>query len=170
VVAGASCGRWWGGAPDETDIPHATGSDGTPNGYFKVSFDGTDYSMRYKAARRPVDYQMQVQAPDAVVQGALAETPVLVNFFAGTDRAVVEMSVGDGEDWTPLEFSPQVDPLYARVTERESGQGASVATHIWEGRLPAGLPTGGHLIRIRARDMYGQEQSASRIVRVVEEG
>jgi len=170
VVAGASCGRWWGGAPDETDIPHATGSDGTPNGYFTVSFDGTEYSMRYKAARRPVDYQMQVQAPDAVLQGDLTNTPVLVNFFAGTDRAVVEMSVGDGEAWTAMEFSPQVDPLYARVTERESGQGASVATHMWEGRLPAGLGVGGHLVRIRARDIYGQEHSASRIVRVVEGG
>jgi hypothetical protein len=170
IVAGASCGRWWGGARDETDIPHATGSDGTPNGYFVVSFDGTEYSMRYKAARRPADYQMQVQTPDVVAVVDVPDTPVIVNFFAGNERSVVEMALGDSEAWSPLEFSPQVDPLYARVTERESGQGASVATHVWEGRLPAGLGAGGHLIRIRARDMYGQEHSASRIVRVVEGG
>jgi len=170
IVSGATCGRWWGGARDETDIPHATGSDGTPNGYFVVTFDGTEYSTRYKAARRPADYQMQVQAPDVVEQAQLAETPVLLNFFNGNDRAVVEMDVGDSGEWVPMEFAPQRDPLYARVTQRESGQGASVATHMWEGRLPADLPVGGHLIRIRTVDMYGQEFSASRIVRVVEEG
>jgi len=166
INAGATCGRWWGGARDETDIPHATSSDGTPNGYFVVTFDGDDYSTRFKAARRPADYQMQVQAPDEVEGSQLAETPVLVNFFNGNERAVVEMAVGDSGEWVPMVFSPQIDPLYARVTQRESGQRASVARHMWEGSLPSGLPVGGHLIRIRAVDMYGQEFSASRILRV----
>jgi hypothetical protein len=168
IVAGASCGRWWGGARDETDIPHATSSDGTPNGYFIVTFDGNAYSTRYKAARRPADYQMEIQAPSEVAQEDLAGTPVLVNFFAGTERSAVEMRVGDSGEWTPLAYAPQIDPLYARVTERESGQGASVATHIWEGRLPGDLPVGGHLIRVRAVDMYGQEFSDARILRVLE--
>jgi hypothetical protein len=44
-----------------------------------------------------------------------------------------------------------------------------VATHIWEGRLPAGLPVGGHLIRVRTTDMYGQEFSGARIIRVLKE-
>ena len=79
------------------------------------------------------------------------------------------MQVGDSEEWIPLELAPQRDPLYARVTERESGQGASVATHIWEGRLPPDLPIGGHLITVRALDMFGQESWGTRIVRVVEE-
>jgi hypothetical protein len=169
IVAGASCGRWWGGALDETDIPNASGSDGVPNGYFLMTFDGNQYSARYKAARRPADYQMEVQAPNEVTQAQLAETPLVVNFFAGNERAVVEARVGDSGEWVPMEFSPQVDPLYARVVERESGQGASVAYHIWEGRLPSDLPLGGHLIQVRATDMYGQEFLAERILRVVEE-
>jgi len=169
IVAGASCGRWWGGARDETDIPHATSSDGTPNGYFVVTFDGHEYSTRYKAARRPADYQMQIQAPDEVATSQLAETAVLVNLFNGNERSVVEMMVGDSGDWVPMEFSPQIDPLYARVTERESGQRASVATHMWEGRLPPDLPLGGHLIRVRTVDMFGQEFSGSRILRVSRE-
>lgn len=32
LVQGTSCGSWWGGALDELGIPHATMSDGTPNG------------------------------------------------------------------------------------------------------------------------------------------
>ena len=112
---------------------------------------------------------MQVQAPSAVARADLSETPVLVNFFGGNDRSELAMQVGDSGPWIPLEFAPQIDPLYARVTERESGQGASVAAHMWEGRLPADLPVGGHLITVRALDMFGQEFWGTRIVRVVEE-
>lgn len=168
INAGATCGRWWGGARDETDIPHATSADGTPNGYFLVTFDGTGYSTRFKAARRPPDYQMQIEAPDEVDAARVryAAVPVLVNFFNGNERSVVEMSVGGSAEWVPMRFAPQVDPLYARVTERESGQEASTAYHIWEGALPSDLTPGGHLIRVRATDMYGQVFTASRILRV----
>ena len=79
------------------------------------------------------------------------------------------MAVGESEEWVTMELTPQIDPLYARVTERESGQRASVSNHIWEGRLPSDLPVGGHLIRIRTVDMYGQEYTGSRILRVKEE-
>jgi hypothetical protein len=169
IVAGASCGRWWGGARDETDIPHATGSDGTPNGYFVVTFDGHDYSTRFKAARRPPDYQMQIQGPDEVAVADLEDTPVLVNVFNGNEKSIVEMAVGESGEWAAMEYAPQVDPLYERVTQRESGQDGSVATHIWEGRLPPGLPVGGHLIRVRTVDMYGQEFNGTRIIRVLPE-
>jgi hypothetical protein len=111
---------------------------------------------------------MEIQAPSEVAQAHLAETPVLVNFFAGTERAVVEVMVGDSGEWVPMEFSPQIDPLYARVAARESGQGGSVAYHIWEGRLPSELSIGGHLIQIRATDLYGQGFLGERILRVVE--
>jgi hypothetical protein len=113
---------------------------------------------------------MQIQAPDQVERPNLAETAVLVNIFNGNERSTVEMSFGDSGAWVPMELSPQVDPLYARVTERESGQGASVSSHMWEADLPADLPLGGHLIRIRTIDMYGAEYTGTRIVRVVEAG
>jgi hypothetical protein len=169
INAGAACGRWWGGARDETDIPHATSADGTPNGYFVVTFDGTDYSTRFKAARRPADYQLQIQAPDEVARRDLADTPVLVNVFNGSEGSSVEMAVGEAGDWIAMDFTPQRDPLYARVTERESGLRASVSFHMWEGRLPVALPPGGHLIRVRTTDIFGQEFTASRIIRVLED-
>jgi hypothetical protein len=168
VNAGAACGRWWGGARDETDIPHATSSDGTPNGYFIVAFDGEDYAVRFKAARRPADYQMQIIVADEVEKDSLTDTPVLVNVFNGSPESTVEMAVGDGGEWTAMAFAPQPDPLYARVTQRESGQGASISFHMWEARLPAGLEPGGHLIRVRVRDRFGQQYHASRILRVLD--
>ncbi|MFC1574695.1 calcineurin-like phosphoesterase C-terminal domain-containing protein [Gemmatimonadota bacterium] len=167
INAGATCGSWWEGARDETDIPHATSSDGSPNGYFIVSFDGNQHTARFKAARRPADHQMQIQAPDSVAQRDLADTPVLVNVFSASPGSTVEMRVGDSGEWVGMDFAPQPDPLFVRVAERESGRRASVSFHIWEGRLPAGLTPGGHLIRVRTTDRYGQEFVGSRIIRVV---
>ena len=169
INAGATCGRWWGGARDETDIPHATSSDGSPNGYFIVSFDGTEYSARFKAARRPADHQMQIQAPDSVARSDLVDTPVLVNVFAGSPNSTVEMTVGNSGEWVGMAYAPQPDPLYARVTQRESGQRASTSFHMWEGTLPGGLGLGGQLIQVRTRDRFGQEFIGSRIIRVVED-
>jgi hypothetical protein len=171
IVSGATCGAWWEGAQDETGIPHATGSDGTPNGYFVVTFDGHDYSTRFKAARRSADFQMQIYSPDEVSRSQIAETPVVVNYFSGNERAVVEMSVtattGEPGEWSPMVFSPQRDPFFTKLSEEAGGRRASVATHIWESPLPADLEPGGYLIRVRATDMYGQTHSGSRILRVV---
>jgi hypothetical protein len=168
INAGATCGAWWEGTPDETDIPHATSADGSPNGYFIVSFDGVEYSARFKAARRPADYQMQIQAPDSVARGKLVETPVLVNVFASSPDSRVEMRVGDAGEWVEMTFSPQPDPLYLRVAEREGGRRSPTSFHMWEGRFPGGLAPGAHLIRIRTTDRFGQEFAGARIVRIID--
>ena len=170
INAGATCGRWWSGNEDETGIPHTSSSDGTPNGYFIVTFDGHSYSTRYKAARRPADYQMQIEIPDEVSHSQLADTPVFVNVFNGSSRSTVEMSVDEDGEWIALEHAPQVDPLYNRIAREQSEQRGSRCEHMWEGRLPAGLEPGGHLIRVRTTDMHGQVFTGSRILRVVEDG
>jgi hypothetical protein len=168
INAGAACGRWWAGETDETDIPHATGSDGIPNGYFIVTFDGDGYSTRYKAARRPADYQMFIAVPDEVFRVELADTPILANIFNSSTRSRVEMSVGDSGEWIEMWHSPQPDPIYSRVAARQSEQQGNRSSQMWEGRLPVELPAGGHLIRVRTTDMHGQFYTGSRIIRVLE--
>jgi DNA repair exonuclease SbcCD nuclease subunit len=56
-------GSWWCGLHDELGIPHATMNDGAPNGYSVITFDGNTYSVRFKAARRPENYQMNIYMP-----------------------------------------------------------------------------------------------------------
>ena len=81
-VTGAVCGGWWTGP---------ICADGTPNGYAVATFEGHDYALRYKAARRPADYQMNIDAPDRVRAGSAAEREILVNVFAGSERSRVEL-------------------------------------------------------------------------------
>ncbi|RMF75390.1 MAG: metallophosphoesterase [Planctomycetota bacterium] len=173
-VVGTTSGSWWRGAPDEYGLPHTQMSDGTPNGWLLVRFDGDEYSWRYKAARRPWDFQMSVFAPDVVSPEHCAETQVFVNFFAGSDRARVEMRIGD-RPWRPLEKVAAPDPFYVATREREqkaATPGVRVSpeprdsTHLWRAKLGESLTPGAYAIEVRATDMFGQTYTARRVMRV----
>lgn len=118
LVSATVSGSWWSGVRDEVNLPAAMMSDGIPNGYSFIAFDGTDYSIRYKAARRPDSYQMNVYLPDAVPVAALAETEVVANIFSGSERSTVHFRV-DGGPWLPMEQTERMDPFYVKLKMRE---------------------------------------------------
>ncbi len=174
-ISGTVCGSWWSGAPDELGIPHATMSDGTPNGYSILTFDGTKYALEFRAARRPADYQMNICAPEEVAAGDAASTDVLVNVFAGSSRSKVEMRVGQNGPWVAMDQVRVQDPAYVTLKEQEKGPkpppgrtlpGASVSSHVWRGKLPPGLTPGTHAISVRTTDMFGKTYEARRVIRV----
>ena len=117
LVHGTACGGWWTGRPDELGIPHATMSDGTPNGYSIIEFDGTDYRVTYKAARRPTDYQMNIEAPEAVTAGETSGVEIVTNIFAGSERDEVHMRVGRDGKWKPM---TQFDGRAPRIIHMKS--------------------------------------------------
>lgn len=168
-------GSWWGGSPDERNIPHTIMADGAPNGYSIISFDGTDYKLDFKAAGRPKDYQMQIHAPESATAGRTADAEVAVNVFNGSQRSTVEMRVGRGGTWTALKQIPMIDPTLRQVYDREKLLGTEawtklpepkLSTHIWTGRLPADLKPGTHLIEVRTKDMHGRTYGGRRVIRV----
>lgn len=168
------CGSWWRGAPDERGIPHATMSDGVPNGYSIITFDGNKYKIEFRPASRPVDDQMSIFVPEVIERAKAAETEVIVNVFAGSIKSKTEMRIGSG-DWTPMtQFSGQ-DPFYLRLKEIEAGPnpppgmklpGASTTDHLWKANLPEMPPRGTHSIEIRTTDQFGHVYTDRRIVRV----
>lgn len=175
LVNGAACGAWWRGAPDEVGLPHATGADGAPNGYSVITFDDTKYSIRWKSARRPADYQMQIYAPDEVVSAETGKTKVLANVFIGSERSKVEMRLGDWP-WTPMTRVHQPDPGYLQAKQVEDKitkpipwrgvQAPGNSYHIWEALLPEKMPAGPRLIEIRSTDMFGNVDVGRRIIYV----
>ncbi len=177
-------GSWWCGLKDEVGIPHATMNDGAPNGYSIVTFDGNKYSVQFKAARRPANYQMNIYWPDEVSQAASDTLSLLVNVFAGSARSKVEFQINQQPTWIPLQLTPTRDPanqamhelspyLEAEVkgTKLDKVLGwtmdkPSISTHIWAGKLPTKLSVGTHRITIKTTDMYGQTYVAYRVFRV----
>ncbi len=174
--AATVCGSWWSGQPDERGIPHTTMRDGTPNGYSFLSVKGNKYSIQYKAARQPASYQMNIHAPDEIETGS--GTEVVVNVFAGSERSKVEMRLGENGAWIPLQKEWRQDPFFSSLKELEASIGNKKlpgrklpalidSPHVWSGQLPAATALGTHHIYVRTTDMFGQQYSDRRMVRVV---
>jgi hypothetical protein len=171
------CGSWWSGAPDERGIPHTTMSDGGPNGYSILSFDGTDYRLDYYAASRPASYQMEIDAPEVLPPVSSGEKWVHVNVFNGSERTVVEMRVAGGE-WRAMEHAREIDPKLQKAFEREAAileankkawrplSEPSPSTHLWKALLPVELPEGTHSIEVRATDHWGRVYEDRRLIRI----
>lgn len=184
LINATVCGSWWCGLTDETGIPHATMNDGAPNGYSIITFDGNNYSVKFKAARRPADYQMNIYLPDELTQNELDTTNVLVNIFAGSDHSKVEMRIGKNGEWIPMQQVDTIDPECLRMHQLSPFLDAeiaglalddvfgfkmdypSVSTHIWQGKLPNELLPGTHLVTVRTTDMFNQTWTGRRIFRV----
>lgn len=184
LINATVCGSWWCGLKDETGIPHATMNDGAPNGYSVITFDGTDYRVRFKAARRPENYQMNIYLPEEIKKNELDTTKVLVNIFAGSERSKVEMTIDNQNRWFPLKQVETIDPEILRMhrlnpvlQKQTDGQALedvfgysmdypSKTSHMWQAWLPAGISGGTHKVTVKTTDMYGQTWSASRIFRV----
>lgn len=112
-------GSWWQGTLDEVGIPHTTMRDGAPNGYGIFTFTGNKYSIRFKAARRPADYQMNIWAPWEVKTDETSNTDIIVNIFGGTERSKVDYRLGDDNEWIKMDYTPQKDPFFVDVRARD---------------------------------------------------
>ena len=171
---GTASGNWWLGPPDELGIPSAFMQDGTPNGYAVATFDGMAYSVRYKVARAPADYQMNIHAPDRVAADAAGEVTVLANVFGGGPASKTRMRVGGGE-WRPMRKVLRPDPHYRRQWEwikANTPQGADhwakplPCLHMWAGLLPTRLAAGTHVIEVESTDGFGRMHRGRRPIRV----
>lgn len=175
VINVTACGSWWSGTPDETGIPHTMMRDGAPNGYSIITFDGQDYSLEFKAARRPADYQMNIHAPEVVTASEAGETNVFVNVFAGSERSTVEMRLGPSGAWVPMQRIEEKDPFYVAVYEAEEKiperkwqklPEPTVSSHLWKAPLPTGPEPGTHLLYVRTTDMFGHTYTDLRTIRI----
>ncbi len=176
VVQATSCGSWWQGAPDELGIPHTTMRDGGPNGWSILSIDGNRYRIRFQAARRGPDAQMNIYLPDELTRDQLASSELVVNVFAGSERSTVEYRVGrESENWASMRREERADPAFEAMKRQEESQTpppgrklpkAEPSGHIWVARLPSDLPPGPHTVEVRTVDMFGQTYVDRKVVRV----
>lgn len=183
-ISGTACGSWWCGIKDELGIPHATMNDGSPNGYAIISFTGNEYNIRFKGARKPADYQMNIYLPDELAPEMLDTTKVLVNIFNGSEKSKVEMRVDRSGEWQVLKQLTARDPACMTMHElspyldmKKDGKALdevfgwkmdypSNSRHFWQGELSKSIKPGTHTVTVRTTDMFGNTYTAHRVFRV----
>lgn len=179
ISVGTVCGAWWRGAPDEYGIPHGMMRDGSPAGYSFLDFQGNDWKLSYKAARRPSDFQMHLYGPNEITKDELGNgMPFYANIFNALPDARVKMHVDMVEDPIPMTLTEGVaDPVYEAMHEREQAlenitwtetrRAHSNPRHLYKATLPADLETGAYTIRVRSEDSWHTFEG-QRIVRIIE--
>ena len=118
---------------------------------------------------------MSIFAPEAVAAERVAETEVLVNVFAGSERSSVEMRLGERGPWIAMERVEREAPYYLRMKQAEEGPmppaGRKLpkvvkSPHLWRAVLPANATKGTHLIHVRTTDMFGHTYTGRRVIRI----
>ncbi len=174
---GTTSGDWYSGKLDEKNVPISTMRDGTPKGYAFINFDGNEYSIDYKVAGKPANYQMEVFAPKVVAKGRRTKAGIYANFFMGTEGDEVLYRIDDGE-WKEMRYMEEYDPSYIEMVyewdsteELMPGRRSSNpirSEHLWRGSIPTKLETGEHDIEIKATDMFGKTHTTKSSYRLAE--
>jgi hypothetical protein len=181
-VLTAVSGSWWSGPYDHRGIAVADSRDGSPNGFHILSIDGQSYSTKFQAANEASSRQMRIvldsefhrdrkELYSEYRMGQLLGSPLpqerafatnlVVNFFDGGPRTLVEYRVGQRD---PIRMQrvtrpdPFVEEEFARnEATKKPWVKAEPSSHIWTARLPADLEPGTHRIAVRVVDEYGRE-------------
>ncbi len=164
-------GSWWSGARNDNQIPHATMTDGAPNGYSIMTFDSNGYRLDFKAAGLPASEQMRVHVAATVDTNETQNTDVWVNVFNGSEESTVKMSLDNDDEWIEFRKTLEPDPHFVDLWKRDEGVEPKLSKpkdcfHLWTQKLPAGILPGVHLIRIQTTDRHGRTYHAHRSIRV----
>ncbi|MFC5647967.1 calcineurin-like phosphoesterase C-terminal domain-containing protein [Paenibacillus solisilvae] len=171
-------GGSWRGPLDSRGIPAADTADGTPNGYYIFSFDGNEFTSRFKAASLPAEFQARISFDAPGTEGARlypskwqGEKPQIVaNVFDGGERHQVEVSF-DGGEYADMTHTLRTDPYmeaqwaqYAGTPEQPDRP--AVSSHIWTTEIPAGLAPGAHTVTVKVTDPFGHVNKTSRVFEI----
>ena len=174
LTAGAVSGHWWTGEKDWQGVPLALMRDGTPRGYFELTFNEEEgqisYRIRYKGVGLDRNHQMSIWLgePSTEINHTLSsQTPVFyVNFYGASPHSRLEFRLGDSP-WIEMQRTRMPDPHVERIrllqredlmpnaVSRKSPYRKQNSSHIFKGEIPFELPEGPAFLEIRAFDPYG---------------
>jgi hypothetical protein len=159
VICTAGCGGFFKGWKDERGIPNAICPDGVENGYNLLHINGNEYSLDYKAAGKPWDWQMRLLLTKDPNQ---PQTRLCANVFNGSFRSKVSCSL-NGLDWVTMEREIGPDPLISNIWENRTPEEDNILVwpeaqnpHLWYFTLPADLAPGIHRVVVRHEDYSGR--------------
>lgn len=128
VLAEVRGNGWTSGPEDERGVPAADMADGNPNGYYYLDVAGHNYSMRFKPASLPEDFQMRMTFRGGEGNVTLADgTPAWIPSGPSGSQGIDPAPAFDAEDWT----EPQ--PPLLEVNVFDGGEKHDVAVRFDRG-------------------------------------
>jgi hypothetical protein len=147
-------------------------TDGSPKGFYNLTF--TDYWTRHEfiPAGKPVDYQMRISSPGAYIHAdSLSKAGIYVNIFDSDGNCTVDYIIDDtlkGKMSITLEADPYVIANIERLKNKDDWYpGPSLCTHLWKAPLPENLQPGIHRIEVISVDFRGRVLKAKKIFEVI---
>jgi hypothetical protein len=166
---GATCGDWYSGVSDENGIPVSLMRDGTPKGYALLTVKNNQYTLDYKVAGKPADYNINLYCPKIIPKGKHS-LGIYANFFMGDENSVLEYRTDKGE-WKKMHKTEDYDPAYYHymqewdyIEDIRPGRRPSNpvrSTHLWRANVSSNLPVGKHEIEVRATARDGRSFATS---------
>lgn len=160
ITIGAACGGWWTGPTDERGLPVSTCVDGSPNGYYKFSFEGNKYNYEFIPADHRTDFQVRITlSSDSLKENALDDIYASINVFTATPKAKVKVFF-DGKEYKYAENYKGKD-LFIRQTydlryNYDNWRPKQEDTdHLWKIKLPVNMSVGCHSMKVEATDVNG---------------
>lgn len=160
MTIGAACGGWWTGPIDERGLPVSTCVDGSPNGYYRFTFDGNKYRYEFIPADHRPDFQIRITlSSDTLRKNELDKVYISANVFTATPKATVKVFIDDREPLLAENYKGKdlfIDQTYHLRYNYDNWQPKQEDTdHLWRVQLPVGLSAGCHSVRVEARDVNG---------------
>lgn len=171
LTAGSGCGTWWRGPKDVWGLPMGLATDGSPSGFFRLTFAGNRYQYRFVSVGTTTDEQMRINSPmGTLAQHSLQNQRINVNVFAGTPDTRVSFRL-DGNTAVVMERKIMEDPFYAQLIKNNptaylEWMVPTPCAHIWDAPLPTDLRPGIHRLDILVADQQGNEFVASRLFQI----
>lgn len=162
LTVGAACGSWWCGPLDERGLPVSTCFDGAPNGYYKLSFKGTNYDYQLIPANHREDFQLRTTYYDD-------NRSLYVNVFSATPEAKVTCTVNGQTHLLTrvMEIDPLIKDTYDQRFNYDDWHGnLRPSTHLWKCILP-NLENGTYAISIDVLDVDNKKYTGNKIIRIV---
>ena len=116
---------------------------------------------------------MSIWAPEEVIADKASQSEVVVNVFAASKNAIIQMSLGQENKWVTMECIVRKDPYFEEMIDWENEHNiqrvdwsveAVNSGHIWHANLPNKVSKGLQFIHIKVTDMFGQVFTAKRVI------
>jgi len=164
-VINALCGSWWTGPFDPSGQPVAQSCDGTPNGWYILSVQGTEARLKFQPARSSLPMRIMVGAgqgqsctllPQGISCDELRQAKLLVNVFSGGHKTRVFCRLNGQEvRWMSRihDFDPSTQALFRAAGEKKKSWIEPVtSTHLWATPLPQDLLPGIYRMDVEVYD------------------